>query len=106
MKNETPDFKFEAFYLDSESKPVKECISEQILKPIGAYITTETGSITLRMPKIPLLNSTLTAWDSSVILSKNAGDPRRLSDLQVAQDVSKVATTVSFEVLNLSLIHI
>jgi len=102
LKNETPDFKFKAFHLDSESKPVKKCISEQILKPIGAYITTETGSIALRMPKIPLLNSTLTAWDSSVVLSKNAGDRRRLSDLQISQDVSKVATTVSFEVLNQS----
>ena len=100
LKNETPDFLFKAFYLGAEAQPIKEIISEQILKPIGAYITTETGLITLRMPKIPLLNSTLTAWGDGVIMSKNAGDRRRLSDLRASQDVSKIATTVSFEVSN------
>jgi len=102
IKNETPDFLFRSFHIGPKAEKIKDIISSQILEPVGAYITTETGSISLRMPKIPLLNSALTTWDSGVLLSKSTGDRRRLSDLRISQDVSKVATTVSFVVSNRS----
>jgi len=102
IKNETPDFLFKSFFIGHEAQPVREIISEQILRPIGAYITTETGHISLRMPTIPLKDEAVANWDDDVVLSKRAGDRRRVADMKASQDVSKIATTVNFKVRNAS----
>lgn len=97
IKNSTPDFLFQNFYIGAEAQPVKEVITTQLLEPIGAYVTTESGQVTLRMPTIPLKDEVLTAWGDAVLLSRpGAGNMQRGAELTLSQDASNVATTVNF----------
>jgi len=102
VKQRTPNYIFDGFYLTSEAKAFREVIAEQILKPIGAYITTEGGSITLRMPRIPALGSTLTNWGTDEILTTPTGERQRLPDLRISQNSGNVYTTISFKTRNVT----
>jgi len=100
IKARTPDFVFPYFNIGEEAIKLREIVADQILKPIGAYVTTESGQITLRMPRIPLAQEALTAWDDSTILTTRSGLRQRAPDMRVGQDVSRVKTAVKFKLKN------
>jgi hypothetical protein len=95
-KARTPDWRFPHFVVGDKPRPFAELLEEQILKPLGAYLTARAGKIAIVLPRTPLEDEALTTIGSEQILTRATGKRAYQAELRAAQDMSLLASAVRF----------
>lgn len=94
-KQRTPQLRFPNFVLGGEAKPVGQILTEEFLRPVGAYLTATSGLIRLVLPASPLAGSAATTVGADEILRR--GD-EQVPDVDLQLDLASSTAEVRFEV--------
>lgn len=73
VKDRTPDWLFPAFVLDKAAN-LADVVNNYFLRPLGAYITTKNGQLTLVLPRLSYVGQPATVLDKTLILRKRLAD--------------------------------
>lgn len=67
VKDRTPDWRFPAFILDA-SQNLADVINAHFLVPLGCFLTTKSGLLTLTLPRLSYTGQVVSGLDSTNIL--------------------------------------
>jgi len=96
VKARTPGYVFPGFIVESTALPFVALADKFFLQLTGANLVTVDGKIGLFLPRHPLAGSTAPQFDLTNILSRAVGERQRLPDVSCAQDMSRVASAITF----------
>jgi len=96
VKPRTPEYLFPSFIYGDEPMEFGELITENFLKPIGAYIISEGGLARIALPRIPLEGDTVVTLGPDEILQKKVGGRQYLPRLNVRQNVTNLTGSVRY----------
>jgi len=95
FRQDNPDALFPFFHFGDEPVPFSELITDNFLRPLGAFLTTEGGTIKIKQPRFPKKGETTTAWGDDDLLATYA-DGVMVPDLSARKDAGSQYTSVTF----------
>lgn len=97
IKYRTPDYAFPNFVLPREPVTFGELITEEFLRPIGAYLITTGGQARIVMPRIPIPSDTSFTIGHSNIVSEKVGERLYGMGISVRQDMSELVSSLVYK---------
>jgi hypothetical protein len=97
VRARTPDYVFPDFVAPSQPVTFGELVTEEFLRPVGAYLTTSGGLLRIVMPRIPLVGDTSFTIGHADIVSESIGNRLYSMGVRVKQDMSEIVTSLEYE---------
>lgn len=91
---DTPDERFNDFYIGPDPVPFGELITEWFLKPLGAYLTTSGGIVRIVRNRPPTAGSSVLAIGAGDILRKEVGAGLYAQGMRAHYEVETVPSVV------------
>lgn len=97
VRERAPDFRLPNFIWGQEPKQFSEAIDEMLLKPFGLILTSEAGTLRLRLPRLPLAgDSSPLALDPSNILARQQSPGVLFPRVEIQRDVKAAVSSIVF----------
>lgn len=96
VRARTPDYVFPWFVYGRQSEPFSELITREFLRPLGAYLLTESGVVRIVLPRMPWSGSTTITLGTSDLLAREVGPGLLEPDADVSIVASRLAGTVQY----------
>lgn len=96
VRSRTPEFLFHDFFVGPETVPFAELISHHFLKPIGAYLSTVSGTMRIILPRAPLAGASSVAIGSSDLMARPVSAGLYRSAIKAKKRLTDVATSIKF----------
>jgi len=92
--------RFPFFWIGEGPVKFSALATRHFLRPIGAYLTTISGKVTVRLPAIPLTGSTGTSWGNDQIDIEPVRNRVSVSTIQAQMSTGPTATSVVYTAPN------
>lgn len=96
LRYRTPDYLFPNFVAPQEPVTFGELVTEEFLRPIGAYLITTGGQARIVMPRVPLASDTSFTIGPTDILTERVGERLYSMGVRLKQDMSELVSSLVY----------
>lgn len=98
VRARTRGYSFPFIAYGADARPFGDWLSENFLRPLGAFLTVESGTISITLPRFPAQGASSTSIGAGEILIDAAGRGQALPAVRVSRDKARAVGEVVFEV--------
>ena len=95
FKAANPQAVFPYFYFGHEPISAAELLATAFLRPLGAFLTTEDGTIKIKQPRFATTGATSTAWGADQLLGTASGGQTK-PEISASKEESSQYTSVTY----------
>jgi hypothetical protein len=98
VKARTPDWRFPWFVFGHEAMSFGDLLEQHFLRPLGAYVSNQSGVCKLVLPRLPTADSATVTLGSAQILLREVARGQKFPRVTMRRSYTSLASSIVYEI--------